>query len=156
LICGHADPAKSILQRVVETQTNDQVAKRMYEALEGEDEIPATPPSTFDQTVSKPDEPALSTDLVGQWRAERDGNVFDLMIDEQGQFAWKATTKGKEPTTITGSYSTTEDTLVMDTTDQGTMAGRVTSGGPNQFQFVVAGSPPRDTGLKFQRVNAQR
>jgi len=166
LICGHADSAKSMLRRVVETQTNDQVAKRMYEAIKGEDEIAAAPPSTSDQTVAKPevqptpetvqpDEPPLTTDLVGQWRAERDGNTFDLSIDEQGQFAWKATPKGKEPTTITGDYRTTEDTLLMDSTDQGTMAGRVTSGGPDQFQFVVAGGPPGDTGLEFHRVKAQ-
>ncbi|MCL4854080.1 MAG: tetratricopeptide repeat protein, partial [Bryobacteraceae bacterium] len=166
LICGHADSAKDLLQRVVETQTNDQVARRMYEALKGQDEIAATPPSTAAQAVAepdvqptpqnvKPDEPTPTTDLIGKWHAERDGNAFDLTIDEQGQFAWKATLKDREPTTITGNYSTTEDTLVMDSADQGTMAGRVTSGGPDKFQFAVAGGPPGDTGLEFQRVNAQ-
>ena len=163
LVCGHADSAKSALQRVVAAQPNDQVAKRMYDALKGDDETPA-PPAAEAETpaakpavepkpeTAKPDEVTLTTDLVGQWHAERDGNAFDLTIDEQGEFTWKATPKGKEPTTISGKYSMTDNALVMDSADQGTMAGRVTSGGPDQFQFVIAGGPPGDKGLTFQRV----
>jgi hypothetical protein len=40
----------------------------------------------------------------------------------------------------------------MDSADQGTMAGRVESGGADQFQFVIAGGPPGDKGLSFQRM----
>jgi tetratricopeptide (TPR) repeat protein len=165
LICGHTDSAKRALQRVVQAQPNDQVAKRMYEALQGGDES-ATPPAEAEPADVAPaaepvpgtapqNETPLTTDLVGQWHAERDGNTFDLTIDDQGQFTWKSTPKGKQPTTIEGNYSTTADTLVMDSADQGTMAGRVTSGGPDQFQFVIAGGPPGDQGLAFQRVKTK-
>jgi hypothetical protein len=90
--------------------------------------------------------------LIGQWHAERDGNAFDLTVDEKGDFSWKATPKGKEPTTISGQYTVTGSALVMESGDQGTMAGRVKSGGPDQFEFVIAGGPPGDTGLTFKRV----
>ena len=165
LVCGHADSALKSLQRVVEAQPNDQVAKRMYEALKGPEPAPAPPPAEAAPPTAKPDvepkpeaakadEAAPTTDLVGQWHAERDGNAFDLTIDEQGAFTWKATPKGQDATTISGQYEVTGSALVMDGGDQGTMAGRVTSGGPDQFQFVIAGGPPGDTGLTFQRVKA--
>jgi hypothetical protein len=148
---------------VVEAQPNDQVAKRMYDALKGPDQAEAPPAAEAQSPAAKPDvepnpEPAQgddaapTTDLIGQWHAERDGNAFDLTIDDQGQFTWKATPKGKEPTTISGPYSVTDSALLMESGDQGTMAGRVTSGGPDQFQFVIAGGPPGDTGLTFKRV----
>ena len=163
LVCGHADSALNALQRVVEAQPNDQVAKRMYDALKGPDQAPAPPAAEAQPPAAKPavepkpepaqaDEAAPTTDLVGQWHAERDGNAFDLTIDDQGQFTWKAMPKGKEPTTISGQYAVTGSALVMEGGDQGTMAGRVTSGGPDQFQFVIAGGPPGDTGLTFKRV----
>ena len=163
LVCGHADSAVNALQRVVEAQPNDQVAKRMYDALKGPDQAEAPPAAEAQSPAAKPDvepkpEPvqaddaAPTTDLVGQWHAERDGNAFDLTIDDQGQFTWKATPKGKEPTTISGPYAVTGSALVMESGDQGTMAGRVTSGGPDQFQFIIAGGPPGDTGLTFKRV----
>ncbi|NLF67630.1 MAG: tetratricopeptide repeat protein [Candidatus Anammoximicrobium sp.] len=166
LICGHADAAKNALQRVVAAQPNDQVAKRMYEALQSPDEIEAPPAADAERTVARPaiepkpeiaqpDEATLTTDLVGQWRAERDGNAFDLTIDDQGGFSWKSTPKGQPPTTIAGKYTTQDDALIMESADEGTMAGQVTSGGPDQFQFVVTGGPPGDEGLTFHRLKAQ-
>lgn len=163
LVCGHSDSALNALQRVIETQPNDQVAKRMYDALKGPDQAQTPPAAEAQPPAAKPvfeptpesakaGEAAPTTDLVGQWRAERDGNAFDLTIEEQGAFTWKATPKGKQPTTISGQYTVTANALVMEGEDQGTMAGRVTSGGPDQFQFVIAGGPPGDTGLTFKRM----
>jgi len=137
---------------VVEAQPNDQVAKRMYDALKGPDQAPAPPAAEAQPPAAKPavepkpeaaktDGAAPTTDLVGQWHAERDGNTFDLTIDDKAGFTWKATPKGKEPTTISGQYGVTGNALVMDSADQGTMAGKVASGGPDQFQFVIAGGP---------------
>ncbi len=163
LICGHADDAKTALDRVVKTRPNDQVALRIRDSLRGDDEPPAAPESPPQPRTVKtpatptPESPAApaadaTTDLIGTWRAERDGHRFELAIDDQDQFRWTATPQGKTPTAITGKYSVSDDTLVMDSADQGTMAGRVTSGGADQFQFVIAGGPPGDKGLAFQRV----
>ena len=91
-------------------------------------------------------------DLVGKWKAERDGNVFELTVDESGKFIWKATPKGKQPLTIDGNLTTTSDMLILESKDQGSMVGNVTPGGPNQFQFVSTGSPPGDKGLTFKRT----
>ena len=42
--------------------------------------------------------------------------------------------------------------LILESEDQGSMVGRVTSGGADQFQFVSTGGPPNDKGLAFRRV----
>jgi hypothetical protein len=36
------------------------------------------------------------------------------------------------------------------------MVGQATPGGPDKFQFILAGSPPDDEGLAFERVAAKQ
>jgi hypothetical protein len=43
--------------------------------------------------------------------------------------------------------------LLLENSEQGTMAGRVNSEGPDAFQFIPAGGPPDDEGLMFERVS---
>ena len=95
-----------------------------------------------------------TTDLVGQWRATRNGDAFDLTVTGDNQFTWKATPKGKQPIVLSGPMTTTGDTLVLDGKTQGTMVARVISEGADQFRFVVTDGPPGDKGLEFQRVGA--
>lgn len=159
LVTGQDDPAIKMLQRVVKQQPSDLVSKKLLESLSAPAQevakTPVTPPAPGD---SKPAEAAESeapsTDLVGTWRAERSGDVFELTIDEEGGFTWKATPKGKDAISVAGTVSTTSDTLVLDSKEQGSMVGRVTAGGADKFQFVSAGSPPDDKGLEFARVKS--
>jgi len=95
---------------------------------------------------------ATTTDLVGRWQAKHAKDTFELTIDEKNQFAWKATTEGKPPTTISGPMAVAGDALVLESQQQGTMVGRVTSRGPDRFSFAVNGAPPSDEGLTFDRV----
>ncbi len=153
LVAGHTDSAVAELKAVVARQPQDQVAARMLEALE-----PKQPPAEASSTLAASDQaaPAASstptTDLVGKWRADRDGAVFGLWIKEDGQFSWKATPAGKEAVTIDGQVATTSDTLILESADEGSMVARVKSAGPDQFQFLVAGGPPNDPGLTFKRI----
>jgi tetratricopeptide (TPR) repeat protein len=152
LVAGHDDAAAGELKLVVAARPDDQVAGRMLAAL--------APPSEPAAEAAKPDQPAASppaqagptTDLVGNWRAERNGDVFDLSIDENNQFSWKAVPKGKPPVALAGTLGVAGDAILLQSKDQGTMVAQVKSDGANQFQFVAAGSPPDDKGLSFQRV----
>jgi tetratricopeptide (TPR) repeat protein len=152
LVAGHGDAAAEVLKKVVAKQPGDLVAKQLLDALAP---APATEPTAESPTPSgtetAPAE-APTTDLVGTWKAERDGNVFELAIDENGKFVWKATPKGKQPLTIDGNLTTTNDLLILESKDQGSMVGNVTSSGPDQFQFISTGGPPGDTGLTFKRT----
>jgi hypothetical protein len=141
----------------VAKQPGDQVAQRMLQALEPPAEEVPTPSAE----AAAPDAPAAdaaaqeTTDLIGKWRADRNGDVFGLWIKEDGTFDWKVIQKGKEPIEITGQVAATSDTLVLESADQGSMVAQVQSGGPDQFQFVVTGGPPGDEGLAFRRVKDQ-
>ena len=153
LVAGYNDAATAQLQRVVALQPGDQVAARMLAALSpppaDSTPAPVQPERTADSTPA-PSGP--TTDLVGSWRAERNGDVFDLSIDENSQFTWKAVPKGKPPVTLNGTMATAGDAILLESKDQGTMAAQVKSGGADEFQFVAAGSPPDDKGLQFTRI----
>jgi tetratricopeptide (TPR) repeat protein len=154
LVGGHGDVAAEQLKRVVALQPKDQVAERMLAALTPPAAPPpgeAAPPQPQPAEATPP-KPGPTTDLVGRWRAQRDGDAFELAIAEDNQFTWKATPKGKPPVTLAGTMAIAGNAILLQSKDQGTMAAQVTSGGADQFQFVAAGSPPDDKGLSFQRV----
>jgi tetratricopeptide (TPR) repeat protein len=152
LVAGHSDAAARQLEQVVAAQPGDQVASRMLAALAPPAESTAESATAQQPPESSPAETGPTTDLVGSWRAERDGDVFALSIDENSQFTWKATPKGKPTVTLTGTMATAGNAILLETKDQGTMVAQVKSGGADQFQFIAAGSPPDDKGLSFQRV----
>jgi tetratricopeptide (TPR) repeat protein len=165
MVAGHADAAVRQLQQVVAQQPEDQVAQRILDALsQGADDPsespePLPPPAT-DASESSSAEPSSDTDaeepytdLVGKWVAVRNEDRFGLVIDENGAFTWAAIAKGQERITLTGQAATSGDMLLLENSEQGTMAGRVNSKGPDAFQFIPAGGPPDDEGLTFERVS---
>jgi tetratricopeptide (TPR) repeat protein len=149
LVAGHDDAAAAQLKRVIAVQPGDQVASRMLAAL-----VPPTESTTepTQPAATAPAQAGPTTDLVGNWQAERNGDAFQLSIDENNQFAWKAVPKGKPPITLAGTLAVTGDAILLQSKDQGTMVAQVKSDGTDQFQFIAAGSPPDDKGLSFQRV----
>ncbi len=124
----------------------------MLAALTQPTESTAEPPQPEQPADLPPAQAGPSTDLVGLWRAERNGDAFDLSIDENNQFTWKAVPKGKPPITLAGTMAVAGNAILLQSKDQGTMTAQLKSGGADQFQFVAAGSPPDDKGLSFQRV----
>jgi hypothetical protein len=159
LVLGYNDAATKAMKRVVDLKPTDLVAKQIYDALSAKppEETTAAPQTgeaapTGQAAPANQAAAAPTTDLVGQWRAERDGTVFDLSIDDKNQFTWKAAPKGKAPVSLGGGVTTTSDLLILESKDQGSMVGHVTSGGPDQFQFVSTGGPPNDKGLTFRRI----
>jgi tetratricopeptide (TPR) repeat protein len=142
LVMGHNDEAIELLRRVVRLQPRDSTAQRLLTALEG-------PPETSAAITAA--ENAPETDLVGRWRASAGDATIELSIDELSQFTWRATPAGQPPVELSGDLTTTNDLLILDTDEEGTMIGQVKSGGPDRFQFVVAGGPPGDAGLSFER-----
>ncbi len=166
MVAGHGDAAVRQLKQVVAAQPEDQVAKRILDALSQADDAAAEspeelPPPAADEApaadegaeaATETDQAEEYTDLVGKWVATRNEDRFGLMIDENGKFTWTAIPKDQERVTLTGEAATSGDTLILENADQGNMAGVVKSAGPDEFQFIVAGGPPDDEGLTFQRV----
>jgi len=144
LVMGHNEDAIERLRTVVRLQPRDQTAARLLTALEGPPEIP---PTTTASTLDAPE-----TDLVGRWRSVAADAEIDLTVDEDSQFIWRATSSGKPPVELRGDLTTTSDLLILDTVEHGAMIGEVMSAGPDRFQFLVAGAPPGDSGLSFERL----
>jgi hypothetical protein len=89
--------------------------------------------------------------LTGSWTAESDGNKFELQIDENGQFAWKAVPAGGNAVDLSGPYAINGDVLSLESKEQGVLAARVKSKGADSFQFIPVDSPTGDDGLTFTR-----
>ena len=152
LVLGQGDAAAGELRRVVAAQPADQVASRMLAALTPPAEPPPEPAQPEQAAASPPAPAGPSTELIGLWRAQRNGDAFELSVDDNNQFTWKAVPKGKPPITLAGTLAVAGDSLLLQSKDQGTMVAQVKSAGADQFQFIAAGSPPDDKGLSFQRV----
>lgn len=147
MVLGYSKEAIDALEKVVKLQPQDAVAKRMLEAMKPPEEptkTTAAKPAETQPAETKADEKvAPTTDLVGKWQAKRNGDVFDLTIDEEGKFVWKATPKGKDTLTLSGNVLATNDLLVLESPDQGSMVGRVTSGGAGSVPVHINEQPAR-------------
>lgn len=146
LVIGQNDLAIKMLEHVVKLQPKDATAQRMLAAL--------APPKPAQPEPPEPSAPALdgpATDLVGTWAAKGPDATIELEITEDSKFSWRATPKGQPAVELTGNVATSSEELVLESKDQGNMAGKVMSGGPDKFTFAMLGTPPGDPGLEFQR-----
>jgi hypothetical protein len=153
LVTGSQEAAIDALKVAVREQPKDTTAKRMLDSL-----APPTQSATAASLPPAAAPPAAAadaeghTDLVGKWEAKGGDATIELTIGDDSQFTWKATQAGKPPLELKGELVTTSDMLVLDNQEQGSMVGRVKSAGPDKWQFALAGGPPNDPGLSFQRV----
>jgi hypothetical protein len=160
LVTGHQDDAVNALRTVVTLQPKDVTAKRMLDSLAPAEapalvKVPPGPPGAAPALAAeRPDaaDDGPHTDLVGSWRAKAGGTTIELAIGDDSQFTWRATTEGQPPVELKGQATATSDTLVLENKEQGSMVGNVKSAGANKWQFKVAGGPPNDPGLTFERA----
>jgi len=154
LVTGAKDAAVDALRVVVKNQPRDSTAKRMLDGLAPPEPIAAAkPPAETTPAGTTPAEAdGPQTDLVGTWQAKADGTTIELTIAEDSKFTWKATPAGKPPVNLSGELSSSSSEVVLNTAEQGAMAGTVKSLGADKWQFMLSGAPASDPGLTFQRV----
>ena len=151
LVIGAKDQAVKALQYVVKNQPRDVTAQRMLDALVPPQALPNVVASATEPTPG-PDPNAPATDLVGTWRAKAGPTTIELGVTEDSKFTWKAIDSGKPPVVLNGQLTASSDSLTLQSPEQGAMEGTVKSLGPDNWQFTLAGAPPQDPGLKFQRI----
>lgn len=144
LVLGDKERAISALEVVVKNQPKDSTAARMLAAL--------NPPKPAAAPAAAPsgDEPQI--DLVGTWRAKAGDTSIDLTIGDDSQFTWKAQPAGKSAVSLKGELEASGDQLVLESPDQGSMAGTATPLSPDKWRFALSGAPADDPGLSFSRV----
>ncbi len=150
LVGGHADMAARELGVVVAKQPGDMVAQRLLEALK-----PADTAATESKDLAPKEDAARpappETDLVGTWKAVGGQDTIALTITEDSQFTWKAEPRGKPAVDLSGTVETAADAIAMKSDTAGTMVGKVTSKGPDAFEFSLPGAPKEAKPLLFER-----
>ncbi len=147
LVGGHRDLAVEALKVVMAKQPNDAVAKRLLEALAP----PASQPPSPQGTGTAPSAPAAETDLVGTWKATSGQDSVVLTVTADSGFTWEAKPTGRPAVKIAGTIETSADAIALASEAAGTMNGRVTSKGPDAFDFALASAPPSAKPLEFRR-----
>jgi tetratricopeptide (TPR) repeat protein len=155
LVGGHSDLAADCLRVVVREQPGDAVAKRLLDAISPEPAAEAGKPPEPAAGASPPStdtEPAgPETDLVGRWRAKAADDTIELTVKEDFSFVWKAMPKGQAPVELSGTLSTSADSIALESEKAGTMVAKVQSRGPDAFEFSLAGAPKDAPPLRFER-----
>ena len=142
---GHADDAKSLYEAIVQANPKDQVSQQLLLQIDPDFELPNAP------TPVKPPQPTQNIDekqLVGDWRATRDGGTFEMDLKEDKSFAWTYTTDS-EPQKVTGVWGIDEDgILALEMNYEGSMLAQVLISG-SKLDFYMLGDTQGSPPLKF-------
>ena len=160
LVLGEKENAVSVLRVVVGNQPKDVTAKRMLDALTLEERNadvrselnrPRSLLPSDQAEISESTELGVETNLIGSWVAVAGPTTIELRVTEDSKFQWKALEQGKVVSELSGDLVSSEMSIALETVKEGTMAGRVTSMGPDRWRFQVEGAPENDPGLTFER-----
>lgn len=147
LTCGHNESAARQLKEVVRLSPKDQLSAQILASITAPEG--ATPPEP-----SKPETPAkpvTAASLVGDWKVEQpDGATVALSLTADSKYTWKYTRQGKTQT-HSGTYTLTDNLLILKEGDTPMMVGQVASVGDKGFNFKLANNNPSDPGLTFQK-----
>jgi len=96
-------------------------------------------------------------DLVGTWQAKLPaGGEVELRISEESGFVWTFHPEQGEPKSIEGQLNTDGNLMLLESPQEGTMAGVAEVLGGTSFRFRLEGAPPADEGLTFQKRGTPR
>jgi tetratricopeptide (TPR) repeat protein len=163
---GYQDAGIRKFQRVVQLEPKDQLAQRIVESSLPESSTTTSTtepaPNAGPRTPNVPEPPATSSTtnagtpvnvegLRGDWSAtQEDGSKFNLSLGADNQFTWQFQ-QGEESSTMQGTYSASNDLLILEPESGPPMIGRVADAGANGFQFRMVGTPEEDQGLQFSK-----
>lgn len=94
-------------------------------------------------------------DLVGNWLAESEQGTFELRVDEESQFRWKAVEREGREVVLAGHLLADVDTLALQSRTAGTMLARVRVLDADRFQFIPAGANEGDPAVLFERQSEE-
>jgi len=91
-------------------------------------------------------------DLVGTWRADLPaGGEVELRITEESGFVWTFHPEQGDPKSIEGQRNTDGNLMLLESPQEGTMAGVADVLGANSFRFHLEGAAADDPGLTFRK-----
>lgn len=153
---GYDNAAADQFREVVRLLPNDAVAAQLLETLSPRVEQPqvAVQSDVFPtpEEVETPTSNAVTrARLLGSWKTMApDGTSIVLTIIDESNFAWVFTRDGKS-STISGSYTLGQSTLMLNDPKTGPMLGQITFHADNSFTFKMPGAPAGEGTLVFRR-----
>lgn len=148
LTAGHTDAAAEEYQAVLAVNPRDTLSAQLLTSLTG----PAAGAAVAQLNPNVPVQQVDPRFLIGNWSAARnDGSSFNLRLGNDGTYRWGYAQPGARPQEFAGTYTLTDNVLVLTQNNQPAMVGQVTPLANNSFNFKLAGGDVNDPGLNFQR-----
>lgn len=153
---GYDDAAVAQFREVVRIVPGDAVAAQLLQTLAPPAEQPqiAAQPDVFptpEEVETPTADAAAKARLRGTWTTRApDGTDIVLTIVDESKFSWVFTRDGQS-TTVAGTYTLGESTLMLNDPKAGPMVGKVTFNPDNSFTFQMAGAPAGEGELVFHR-----
>ncbi len=146
--CGANDAAVIQLREVVRLNPRDQLATQLLAGLsEPKSAAPVGP-----APAAAPAVPVSANRLVGNWEAPRpEGASISLNVTPDSSYHWRYTQNGKTQE-FSGTYSVTDNLMILKNQGNPAMIGQVTLVDANHFNFKMVGTPASDPGLTFAKM----
>ena len=148
--CGHNDNAAKQFKSAQALLPEDKLLKQLVAMTNPADE------SKKSRTVPAPDpmpqEKVLKVEqMVGTWKATRQGATFQLELSKDGGFVWTYS-RGKQKQSIKGAFAVDLNNLALETEDGGgTMLAEIEFTDPSNLKFKMVGDDEKDAGLEFKK-----
>lgn len=153
MVCTYLDEAAVAFAKAAELQPADQVAVQMAA-------LAAASTTSGDEDTAEEDEvlPAKAPEsvvldqLLGSWESNNgDNGTVALTLSGAGEFTWKFEGKDRDPFEMKGAFNLGQANVLTLDSDESQMAGTVAIDAEGNMTFVLAGGPPGDPGLNFEK-----
>lgn len=178
MVCGHVGEAASQFRFASELQPKDTISRQLYNlcavtstpapagpagTAEGSAAATETASQAAGESAERPLPEALATPpitpetvpvekLTGKWVVDKgEKGVVTLTILDDGKFTWDFTKAGKSDG-FGGEFSMNDDGLLVLDAEETQMVATIALPEEKTLQFVIAGGPPGDPGLKFTKA----
>jgi tetratricopeptide (TPR) repeat protein len=154
MIGTHLEAASAAFAKAAELEPADRVASQLAE-------LAASSTTTGEETDLAGEEATPMTDpkeileldqILGSWKADNGENgVVTLMLSAEGGFTWKFEGGEGEPFEMQGEFNLGQSNLLTLDANESQMVGTVSISPEGGLNFVLAGGPPGDPGLQFDK-----
>jgi len=155
MVCGHLENAADQFEAAVKIQPADTVSKQLGE-------LARSSTTSGDDAESEPAEeesdpatdlkPVDSSKLPGSWVSDKgDEGKVTLSLKDDGKFEWTYSREGKDDNSFGGEYTINEEGLLVLDAGESQMVGTIQMPADTELKFILAGGPPGDPGLSFNR-----
>jgi len=149
LICSYAENASTQFKIAAAQTPNDKLLKQLIAMTTPPDESKSTEPPPVPASIA-PEKVLKSEQLVGSWKATRDGATFQLELTKDGAFTWTYS-RGNDKQSVKGAFAVDQNNLALEVDDGSVMLAEVDLTNASQFQFRMIGDDVNDPGLPFKK-----